>query len=171
MSLWCSEKWWHRAVCRRNELKLSLRCSYMRWLNSLLRLTAAERGSLPPPLCWLWCLCNCTASWSNLLMHEKTNLTEKVNSFLLSWRTVPVLSARNPEVAPGDEQGAELEGVSCVASAGTLPCSPGRLLGGLSLAMSLSSMSVPPKWYCLVPYQEHLVSAVLVERLTSLEIT
>lgn len=65
-------------------------CSYMRWLNSLLRLTAAERGSLPPPLRWLWCLCYCTGSWSNLLIHEKTNLTEKVNSFFLSWRAVLV---------------------------------------------------------------------------------
>lgn len=49
-------------------------------------LTAVERGSFPPPLCWLWCLCDCTGSWSDLLIHEKTILTEEVDSFLLSWR-------------------------------------------------------------------------------------
>lgn len=65
-------------------------CSYMRWLNSLLRLTAAERGCLPPPLGWLSCLCNCTGSRSNLLIHGKTSLTEEVNSFLLSWRAALV---------------------------------------------------------------------------------
>lgn len=78
----------------------------MRWLNSLLRLTAAERGSLPPPLHWLWCLCNCTGSWSDLLIHEKTNLTQEVSGFLCAG--VPVLSDRNLGVAPGHEQGAEL---------------------------------------------------------------
>lgn len=34
-------------------------------------------------------------------------------------------------------------------------------LDGLSLAMSLSSVSIPPKLYCLVPYQEHLLSVCI----------
>lgn len=63
-------------------------CSYLRRLNWLLRLTAAERGSLSLPLSWLWCLCNCTGSWSHLLIHEKTILTKTLNG--LSWRAVLV---------------------------------------------------------------------------------
>lgn len=88
----------------RNELRLSLRVQLPERLNWMLRLSAAERGSFPLPLSCLWCLCNCTGSWSRLLIREKTLLAETVNG--LSW--ISGLADWNPEVEAGDEQGAEL---------------------------------------------------------------
>lgn len=62
-------------LCRKNEVKLSLLVQLHEMAE--LRLTAAERGSLP-----LWCWCNCTGSWSDFLIHEKNILTKKVVSSL-----------------------------------------------------------------------------------------
>ena len=101
-------------------------CSYMRWLNSLLRHTVVERGSFPPPLCWLWCLCNCTGSGSNLLIHEKTILTEKVNSFLLlSWRAALVYLCCQTGIQRWHQGPSREQSCKEWASAGTLPCGPG----------------------------------------------
>jgi len=129
----------------------------MRWLNSRLGLTAAGRGSLPPRLRCLWCLCSCTGSGSRLFICEKTDLTEKVTRFLSRWRAALV----HPYCQRGIQWwhwGTGREQSCKEGAAGTQPCGPGQLLDGLSLAMSLALMSVPLKLYCLVPYQQHLVS-------------